>query len=342
MQLIFIFVLLAISNIEGKENFKNLGEAPFLKESISNVDIEQSIEIEFDIDKDTIYSFTIKNENYLYSFISNKENIFYIQKEEEKYIIVPNETFFRNGEEVFVNYEKKLGESTKIKISPIPLYKELNTLETIKENKYFFIESEKKSILYLDSFDRNSSIYISQTFKKEIFENDTKINGHFYVIEPSITYLIKIRIYSNYSVSSVKKYLYPFDFEKIDIKDDEKNFLYLKKDKSYTLDFKDNTINKMLKLSLKTLNSNIKINESDNLVINKDSQYYKLENDFKGQLILEVDNDDAFIEFLSNKGEPEFLDEISVKEHKLEKDVVVISIPRTHKFFSLDIKSEKI
>jgi hypothetical protein len=195
--------------------------------------------------------------------------------------------------------------------------------------------------IYLDSFDRNSSIYISQSFKKEIFENDTKINGHFYVIEPSITYLIKIRIYSNYSVSSVKKYLYPFDFEKIDIKDDEKNFLYLKKDKSYTLDFKDNTINKMLKLSLKTLNSNIKINESDNLVINKDSQYYKLENDFKGQLILEVDKDDAFIEFLSNKGEPEFLDEISVKEHKLEKDVVVISIPRAHKFFSLDIKSDK-
>ena len=41
------------------------------------------------------------------------------------------------------------------------------------------------------------------------------------------------------------------------IKDDEKSFLYLKKDNSYTLDFKDNTGNKMLKLSTKTLNSKI-------------------------------------------------------------------------------------
>ena len=56
---------------------------------------------------------------------------------------------------------------------------------------------------------------------------------------------------------------------------------------SYTLDITGNTMNKILKLSTKTLNSTIKINNKDDLVLSKDSPYYKLENGFKGQLILE-------------------------------------------------------
>ena len=339
MKLLLILFIFALSNIEGKVFIKNLVEAPIVNEGITEKEINQIIDQEFPIDKDTIYSFTISNENYLYSFTSEAENIFYAQLD-ENYEIVPNGTFFRKGEVVYVNWETSLKESTTIKISPIPFYKELNSLETIKEDKYFFIETEKESILYFDSFDGNSSIYISENFEKEIFKNDTKITGQFYPIEQNTRYLIKTRIYSNCSVSNLKKYFYPLDFDEINIKNDEQNFLYLQKDNSYTLDFTGNTMNKMLKLSSKTLNSTIKINNKDDLALSKDSPYYKLENGFEGQLILEVQDNNAFIELLSNTGEPDIIEELSIKEHKLEKDNVIIKIPKTQKFFVLDIQSD--
>ena len=105
MQLVFIFILLAISNIEGKENILNLGQVPLLNETLNPVDISQSTEQEFDIDKDTPYSFTISNENYLYSFISQIDNIFCLQKDSQC-INMPNGTFFRKGDEVIVNGDK--------------------------------------------------------------------------------------------------------------------------------------------------------------------------------------------------------------------------------------------
>ena len=78
----------------------------------------------------------------------------------------------------------------------------------------------------------------------------------------------------------------------------ELSFLYLKKDKNYSLDFKENTINKrIIKLSTKTLNSKIIINNETEL--NKTNLYYELENNFKGILKLEIRDNDSFIEFLS-------------------------------------------
>ena len=75
------------------------------------------------------------------------------------------------------------------------------------------------------------------------------------------------------------------------------NFLYLQKNKIYELDFKDNTMNKMIKLSRKTLNSTIVI-EDENVTLDSNNIYYKLKDQFNGKLKLEVKNNDALIEFL--------------------------------------------
>ena len=115
MKLLLILFIFALSNIEGKVFIKNLVEAPIVNEGITEKEINQIIDQEFPIDKDTIYSFTISNENYLYSFTSEAENIFYAQLD-ENYEIVPNGTFFRKGEVVYVNWETSLKESTTIKI----------------------------------------------------------------------------------------------------------------------------------------------------------------------------------------------------------------------------------
>lgn len=231
MKLLCLLIILSLSHIEGKLEIEPLKEVSLTNET-KEINITQETEVDFLIEVGQIYKFILLNENYSYSFSSEKENIFSIVKDEENNnVTVPNETFFRFQEVVYANLENTLSESTKIKISPIPIYKEFNSIETINENKYFFIESEEKSMLYLDTFDRNSSIYISKTFKKDIFENDTKITGQFYEIEPNETYLIKNRLYSDVSISSIKKYFNPLNQENIIIKNDEINFLYLLKEK---------------------------------------------------------------------------------------------------------------
>ena len=196
-------------------------------------------------------------------------------------------------------------------------------------------------MLYLDTFGRNSSIYISETFQKDIFEDDSKINGQFYKIKPNETYLIKIRLYSNISISNIKKYFYPLNWDNIIIKNDEINFLYLLNEKEYTHDFSQNTMNKMIKLSSKITNSTItiKINEEQKAVLNKESPYFEIKNEFKDKLTLVVSNNDVFIEFLSNTENIEILDNTTLKDHQIKNNIEVINIPRTQKFFSLGIKS---
>jgi len=85
--------------------------------------------------------------------------------------------------------------------------------------------------------------------------------------------------------------------ENIDIKGSDTNFLYLQKNKIYELDFKNNTKDRMIKLSRKTLNSTIIIKE-ENVTLDSNNLYYELKVGFKGKLKLEVKNNDALIEFL--------------------------------------------
>ena len=85
------------------------------------------------------------------------------------------------------------------------------------------------------------------------------------------------------------------------LNEDNKNFLYLVQNQSYILNFESNTVNKMIKLS--TFNSIVKINkegDEDIKELNKSTPYYKIDPNFKGKLILEVEEDNAFIEFLSD------------------------------------------
>ena len=108
--------------------------------------------------------------------------------------------------------------------------------------------------------DRIKYIYFRK-FQWFFNENDEKITGVFYTIEPNTDYYVRNYLYSSPSV--FKTYLFPLSLneEEINIKDEK--FLYLEKNGSYILNFGENTNKKMIKLSRKTLNSKINIKNGE-------------------------------------------------------------------------------
>ena len=123
---------------------------------------------------------------------------------------------------------------------------------------------------------------------------------------------------------------------------EEINYLYLEKNKYYTLNFVDNKIKKMIKLSHKTLNSKIKIiiNEKEEAELNQNTLYYKMKEDFKGKMILEIKENDAFIEFLSDYGDYKIFTDISYQRN-VDNNILIINIPKTQKKLELFIFSYK-
>lgn len=338
MKLVLITIAFVLSNIFSK----NLLSNPILNIEINNRDINEETEFKIEISDSNIHSFTIVNDDYFYCFSSDSKNVFYKIREDNNYDLLANESFFKNGDIIYINPEGKTHDKINIKITPYPIYRELNSFETINENQYFFLQAEEESIAYFDSFDRNSSIYISEIFNKTILKTDTRINGKFHTTNKGQTYMIKNRIYSNYSISNFKKYFYPIVLtnKEINIKDNEKNFIYLKKDGTYKFNFQESSMKKMIKLSTKTPNAKIKISNDKNKELNSKNPYYEL-GSFSGTLQLELKEDDAFIEFLYDFGENDILTDESKENYISDKNTVIIKIPKTQKDFGLNLEYNK-
>ena len=136
------------------------------------------------------------------------------------------------------------------------IYDYLNNLKTIKTNQKFSLCSSEESIAYFDSEDKNSIVYI--TDEEGIKE---RIDGFFYNIEANKKYTINVNLYSSDNPSMLISY---FDWKNLTkysifIKDNDISNLYLIKNYKFELNFADNSIKKVLSLSRKTLNSEIKI-----------------------------------------------------------------------------------
>ena len=333
--IIFIFIsFFELSFL--KQEFGLLLENEDFKEIIIDGENEQELEIK----KDISYIFTISNEKYFYCFTSSIENIFFI-KNENKYEVRRNDTFFEKDEKIYVNHLKNLND-TKIKISPFKIYTELNSIETIRENQYIFIKSLNKSIVYFDSFDKNSKVYLSKSREKPIFPDDERINGKFQYLEPNSLFLIKNAIFD---ISVFKKYFYPLipNESIINIKNDDMDFLYLGKNGIYTLNFETNSKNIMIKLSTKTPNSKVKIimYKLELKELNKNFPYYILNKNYFGEIKLKVEENDAFVEFLYNYGEFDVLTDEKKIENKINKNIQIIKLPLTQKSFEIKMKSNK-
>lgn len=224
-------------------------------------------------------------------------------------------------------------------------YSELNCMETIDASKKFIIETSEASIAYFDSYDKNSVIYISNNLDSFNNEKDERINGKFYRIEPNTKYYIRNSLYFKDQPSVFKKYVFPLNLEgkALDISGNKINFLYLEKDKTYTLDFQNNSIQKIIKLSRKTLDSKVVVKtEKEETELNQDLLYYKINEEFTGSLTLEIKENDAFLEFLSSVKNDE---DIEIKKNegnnKIKKNKINIVFDYTQEDFFISLFSDK-
>ena len=326
---IYIYIFFFIKSIFSLDNSNNHSEYfNEMRENIYDISIsfEDKNEMEYNIDPKKPYIFSIKNENYRYSFSTDfeDENILFYYDSNNNLEPVSNDNFFELGEKIHIINKPKLTEPINIKVMSIPQYSTLNGFETINENQYFFIKAKEDSIAYFDSFDRNSKIYISNNTEKKITKDDEKINGKFIPIKPNITYFIKNELYEN-TISVFKKYLYPLNLtnEKIYIIDDNINYLYLKANHNYILNFEKNSKILAIMLSSK-IDSEIEIKENENIkCLNKTNPYYgEIEKSNFNELVLNVKENDAFIEFLLalNIDEVQILEINDGEEDDLELD----------------------
>ena len=79
-----------------------IGNFPVLNEEKTET-INGSEETTYQMQIDNSYIFEIKNENYLYSFASDIDEIFYTKNEKEEYVLRKNASFYGNGEKVYIN-----------------------------------------------------------------------------------------------------------------------------------------------------------------------------------------------------------------------------------------------
>jgi len=217
---------------------------------------------------------------------------------------------------------------------------------TPKESIFFIENSEQNYVLYLDNIYKNSNTQLKLAkYKSEMSIDD--------ILNPSSKY------YSDYDkntdiLSKNERYLLYVNFKEsdpfnifinpiyreeiIEINGLEIDFLYLEKDKTYTLKFEKNSIKRMLKLSRETLKSKVII-EGKDIYLDSGNLYYIIEDNYNGELRLNIQNDNAIIEFLfkQDDSELEILD-FEKKEFILNKKYNILSIPKQYSSNIIDIE----
>jgi hypothetical protein len=221
----------------------------------------------------------------------------------------------------------------------------LNDFMAISENQKFIIKTNELSIAYFDSIDQNSIIYVQDEYEKEYVK---RIEGEFLTIYPKQYYYIKNVLYSSETPSIFQRYLFPLDLsqKEIYIENNEISHLYLVKNKNFNLNFQRNSITKIITLSRKTLDSKIIINkDKEKFELNRNNLYYKIPSDFRGKLILQTNEYDAFIQFLSSPDENEnhgfILAKSSFDNYKIDFMKSTLYIPYTQKEIEIQLFSSE-
>ena len=311
-------------------NTNNINQSNIIK-----IPLKNETETEYEILPNYIYQFNVENEKYLYYFQKEYKELLYFCNDDNIVKMQKDELIFKQGETIIVKYTSNLNNSTKIKVFAFPLYNELNSIETLISNETFFIQTLEDSVAFFDSLDNNAKIYCNIT--NEIVNT----YGNFFEMKKSNIYRIDIIIYN---ISVIRKYVCPKSINgEINIVNDQKVFMYLSNNQSnnYIFNFKENTINKIIKLSEKTPESIVNIYSEDGdkiITLDKNSKYYLLNESFNGKLNFEIKENSAFIEFLS-KGKAEILDSISKKNYLIKGNSVNIRLNKTQKSFKIKLKS---
>ena len=299
-----------------------------------------------------------KKETYEYFIISKKNNYYYLfeSTEDDAFYQYPR-IFAINGSDaktIIVNKFRNATKNITIKISSLnsdityyvePLNAKYDEFIVIHYwSKINFIKFDKDYIFYLKRFSdtENNDVTIAQ-YDNYITFNDIQnindkyfknYNGGLYLFEKGKSYALSFNYKNKFEL--VDYYLSPVDINpNIELNISKTNYLYLKKNIRYHLIVKDKTINRALKLSRNSLNSEVVILENNN-ILNSNNLYYILNNN-QGELNLEVKNEDAFIEILYYFSNIEVYNFDNL-EFEFSAKYNLIKIPRKYGFDKIQFK----
>ena len=212
-------------------------------------------------------------------------------------------------------------------------------LESLPEKMIFIFESKVKYIYYENVIENPPKIY-SAKYNENItvidivtISKDKIKEEKGPILESKVNETYIIAFVREKEKSLVELIAMPKEGEKeTNITDDKSpKIMYLSKDvKEYTLDFKENTLDRIIHLSKAKLGSEISIkNEKTQkeVKLNTNNPYYSFENTnavFKDKLLVTVKNDnDAMIEFLFAPIDYEIINDKEITNHKLTKPVII-------------------
>ena len=236
-------------------------------------------------------------------------------------------------------------ESKQIKITSIS---SLNiNIEQLTEYKYDDVTMKKKFsnvyiidtkdntnlISFFDSFEDYNEIYYTKYSPENISPKDihpikldkfTKIEkGKLITLDKSSTYIIIDKVF-DYYFSSFEYFISPMENleNNIKLKESNEKHLYLDINSAggnFIIDTSDITGTRLIRLSTKTKDSKITIN--DNYILDKNNMYYELKKDQEFQF--KVENQNALIEFLYNFGNETSYNYIEENNKTLDNALII-------------------
>jgi len=236
-------------------------------------------------------------------------------------------------------------ESKQIKITSIS---SLNiNIEQLTEYKYDDVTMKKKFsnvyiidtkdntnlISFFDSFEDYNEVYYTKYSPENISPKDihpikldkfTKIEkGKLITLDKSSTYIIIDKVF-DYYFSSFEYFISPMENleNNIKLKESNEKHLYLDINSAggnFIIDTSNITGTRLIRLSTKTKDSKITIN--DNYILDKNNMYYELKKDQEFQF--KVENQNALIEFLYNFGNETSYNYIEENNKTLDNALII-------------------
>ena len=321
---------------------------------------EKTFSKKYTVTKDETYEFFSVNSDNNYMIKSSEDNLYLngykrprmiLMKGSYNKIIINPYKNAENDFELEVNSFKSDFSFSYIKEQSLNIEEFIQ----INEKLMFIIQLSKEHILSLYSIGSPNKVKYAK-FKDEMnYENLIKgDNKYFQSCSSKIIHLEENEVYILYlNFNNNNPGFIHINFEPVEsdniiqINGNSQNFIYLQKNKKYTLDFINRRMNTMLKLSKQTINSEINITDR-NIQLNSTVYYYEITDSVKNNvnmtLEVEVGKEDAFIELLFKEDSSDNVDilDFEKKEFKLIKATNLISIPKKYSTdtINFEIKTE--
>ena len=327
----------------------------FLRKCVEDCAVDWEVYYLFKNDVSNIYN--IGNKEILEFITLNPDDFYYVFESSEDCIEgYPKISFIKGYDNILINKDKQSEKGITVKINTVKSdinimnFKEeqlmFDRLFSFAVKKMIIFKSNKEHILLLNNFINNKNkikyLKYNDTIK---YEDILNINDKYFqeysedlfILEKEETYII----YFDYDINdNVHVAINPKECEEnISFDPYKNNYLYLTKDKTYTLELPSDISDIMIKLSRKTSNSIISIGDNK---LDSNNLYYLYENNNNAKLTLKVDKNDAIIEFLHNITMHNIIENVDYNYSNLilNKSLNILKIPKDFKKINIEIKAD--